>query len=149
MGYDPYNQQGQSGQHGGPFGQSQGSPHYAPAYGSGQPESGHGEASPLPPELEGWNWGAFLLNWIWGLGNNVMIALLSLIVPFFPIYLGLKGNELAWQNKHWDSIEHFRETQAKWSKWGIIIAIVWTVLVAICVCLYIGVFAAILGSSST
>lgn len=25
---------------------------------------------PLPAEFERWHWGAFLLNWIWGIGNN-------------------------------------------------------------------------------
>ena len=33
----------------------------------------------IPPELDRWNWGAFLLTWIWGLGNSVFIALLALI----------------------------------------------------------------------
>lgn len=148
MGYDPYSQQGQPGQQGSPFGQ-QGGQQYASPYGYGQPPSGQGAASPLPPELEGWNWGAFLLNWIWGLGNNVMIALLSLFVPFFPIYLGLKGNELAWQNKQWDSIEHFKATQAKWTKWGIIVFAVSLVLGVICACIYIFAIGAILSSSST
>jgi len=24
----------------------------------------------VPDEIDRWNWGAFLLNWIWGIGNN-------------------------------------------------------------------------------
>ena len=37
------------------------------------------EPQDIPPELDRWNWGAFLLNWIWGVGNNTYIALLTLV----------------------------------------------------------------------
>src|SRR6516162_11951094 len=33
----------------------------------------------IPAEIKRWNWGAFLLNWIWGIGNQTYIALLALI----------------------------------------------------------------------
>ena len=73
-------------------------------------------------QVGGWNWGAFLLSWIWRIGNNVWISLLALIpyVGFvMAIVLGIKGNEWAWQKKKWDSIEHFKRTQSSWSKWAI------------------------------
>jgi hypothetical protein len=81
---------------------------------------------PIPPEIQKWNWGAFLLNWIWGIGNNTFIALLTLI-PFFgtfimPFVLGAKGNKWAWQNGRWDSVEHFRRVQRLWAIWG---AVIW------------------------
>ena len=80
--------------------------------------SGQGAAAVVPPEIQGWNWGAMLLNWIWGLGNSTYIALLMFIplvnfVMFFV--LGAKGNEWAWRNKRWDSVEHFRSVQRKWA----------------------------------
>ena len=57
--------------------------------------SGLGKDSVVPPELKGWNWGAFLLNWIWGIGNSTYIALL-MFVPFVNIVmffmLGAKGH---------------------------------------------------------
>jgi hypothetical protein len=87
--------------------------------------SGQGSSATLPRELEGWNWGAFLLTWVWGIGNKVWIALLALIpVPLLAsiaigIVLGLKGNEWAWQNKQWKSIEHFRHSQRIWLYWGL------------------------------
>jgi len=37
------------------------------------------------------------------------------------IVLGIKGNEWAWRNKKWESIEHFKSVQKKWSVWGILI----------------------------
>ena len=87
--------------------------------------SGQGTASVLPAELKGWNWGAFFLNWIWGIGNNVWIALISFVLGFiWAIMLGLKGNEWAWQHKKWDSIEHFKRTQRTWRKWGFVLFIV-------------------------
>lgn len=76
----------------------------------------------IPPELDRWNWGAFLLNWIWGIGNQTYIALLTLI-PFFgiiimPFVLGAKGSRWAWKNGRWDSVEHFRRVQRAWAFWG-------------------------------
>ena len=94
-------------------------------------ESGQGSASVLPDELKGWNWGAFFLNWIWGIGNSTWIALLCLI-PFVNIImifvLGAKGSEWAWQNKKWDSVEHFRKTQRTWKRWGVALFIIGIVL---------------------
>jgi hypothetical protein len=60
------------------------------------------EPKAIPAEIDRWNWGAFLLNWIWGVGNNTFIALLTLI-PFFgilimPFVLGAKGS--AWAYRH-------------------------------------------------
>lgn len=87
--------------------------------------SGQGAASVLPAELKGWNWGAFFLNWIWGIGNNVWIALISFVLGFiWAIVLGIKGNEWAWQHKKWDSIEHFKRTQRTWRKWGFVLFII-------------------------
>jgi hypothetical protein len=87
--------------------------------------SGQRLSAIVPFELQGWNWGAFLLTWIWGIGNSVWMALLALI-PFplvalaIACILGVKGNEWAWQSKRWDSIEQFRKTQRTWMIWGII-----------------------------
>ena len=87
--------------------------------------SGQGQSAVVPDELKGWNWGAFLLTWIWGVGNEVWLALLALIpLPMIrlamAIILGIKGNEWAWRSKKWDSIEHFRRTQRIWLIWGIV-----------------------------
>lgn len=87
----------------------------------------------FPDELRKWNWGAFLLNWIWGLGNRTYIALLA-CVPIVNIVmmfvLGAKGNEWAWRNKHWDNIEHFKRVQRLWSIWAVSI---FGVLMASCI----------------
>ena len=104
--------------------------------------NGHAPAPPVEPavdeaavenELRKWNWGAFLLGPIWGIGHGVFRSLLT-FVPIYGIYewimLGRQGNRWAWEKRPWDSIEGFRKTQRKWAMWG---AIVSTLLVLIIV----------------
>jgi len=86
--------------------------------------SGQGKMATLPPELTGWNWGGFFFTWIWGIGNSTFIALLALLplVNLVMIFvLGAKGNEWAWQNKRWNSIEHFKKVQKLWAIWGAVL----------------------------
>jgi len=83
--------------------------------------SGLGPMARVPAEIDHWNWGAFFLNWIWGIGNNTLIALL-IFVPFFglvmPFVLGAKGSAWAWRNKRWRDIAHFKSVQRVWAIWG-------------------------------
>ena len=78
----------------------------------------------IPDGIRGWSWGAFLLSWVWAIGNKTWIGLLALI-PYvgliMAIILGIKGREWAWQNKEWDSIEHFQRVQKQWNRWAFII----------------------------
>jgi len=85
--------------------------------------SGQGKEADVPIEIEGWNWGAFLLSWIWGIGNNTYRAFwvfFPLVNFFMAIALGLKGNEWAWRHRKWESVEHFKQVQRKWAKAGLI-----------------------------
>jgi hypothetical protein len=89
--------------------------------------SGQGKLSVLPVELSGWNWGAFFLSWIWGIGNNTWIAFLTFIpiINLIMIFvLGAKGNEWAWQNKKWNGFEHFKKVQKLWGIWGLILFLI-------------------------
>lgn len=95
----------------------------------------------FPEKINCFNWGACIITPIWGLFNNSPIACLAFVLPFIPyfgwllsilfsIYCGAKGNEWAWENKEWESINHFHSVQRKWAIWalaietGIIIAVV-------------------------
>lgn len=81
----------------------------------------------IPPELDRWNWGAFFLSWIWGIGNSTFIALLALIplVNLVMIFvLGARGSRWAWQNRAWRDAEHFRRTQRNWAIAGLLIWVV-------------------------
>ena len=86
--------------------------------------SGQGGSATVPEEVKGWSWGAFALTWIWGVCNGVLLSLLCLIPLFslaWAIVLGIKGNEWAWRNKKWDSVEHFKSTQRPWNIAGIVL----------------------------
>ncbi|TJZ74274.1 cytochrome c oxidase assembly factor Coa1 family protein [Chitiniphilus eburneus] len=95
--------------------------------------SGQGPHAAVPPEIDRWNWGAFLLNWIWGIGNNTPLALL-MFVPFvnlvMPFVLGVKGSAWAWRHKRWESIAAFRATQRRWAWWGLGILVASITIVA-------------------
>jgi len=98
--------------------------------------SGSGPHAVVPPEIDRWNWGAFFLGWIWGIGNNTLIAFL-MFVPFVNIpmwfVLGAKGSTWAWQNKYWNSVDDFKRTQRKWAMWGAIAPVLGVVL-------FVGIF---------
>jgi len=108
--------------------------------------SGQGAAATVPAEVQGLNWGGFLLSWIWGIGNNTWIALFALIPGisiFVQFYLLFKGNELAWKGKQWESVEAFKATQRKWAIAGLIVLVLGVVLGCI-----FGVLGGILGAAS-
>jgi hypothetical protein len=99
------------------------------------------DPNPIPPEIDRWNWGAFLLNWIWGVGNNTFIALLA-VIPLFGFVmmfvLGAKGSRWAWRNGRWDNVDHFKRVQRKWAIWGVVI---WIAMIVLFVGIFVGVSA--------
>lgn len=90
--------------------------------------------TPIPPELDRWNWGAFLLNWIWGIGNSTYIALL-MFVPLVNVImvfvLGAKGSKWAWKNRVWENKEHFVRTQRNWARAGLAVIVAAVLLMAL------------------
>jgi len=101
-------------------------------------DSGGGALSALPIGLRGFNWGAFLFGPIWAIFNNAWIGLLAFVPGvslIVCIVLGVKGNEWAWQNKRWDSIEHFFGTQKNWALWGIVL---YAISIALSLIFYLG-----------
>lgn len=72
-------------------------------------------------DIKRWNWGAFLMTWIWGLANRTYISLLALIPGvsiIMAFVLGIKGNQWAYKNRKWDSMEQFSQIQKQWSSFG-------------------------------
>lgn len=98
-------------------------------------ENTSGMHSSVPPEISGgWNWGAFFLTWVWAIGHSVWIGLLALISPvslIMAIILAVKGNEWAWQNRRFESIDQFKEIQRKWGIWGLVITIFLSIAIAV------------------
>ncbi|MCB9798530.1 zinc-ribbon domain-containing protein [Candidatus Nomurabacteria bacterium] len=104
-----------------------------PPNSSADPRSGKGDLSEIPQEIKRWNWGAAGLNIIWGIPNKVwhtfwmFVPILNL---FYWVYLGVKGNQLAWKSQEWESPEVFLKYQRKWKIWGII-AFLFTLIVGL------------------
>ena len=94
----------------------------------------------LPPELRKWNWGAFFLALFWSAAMRQWFWFALCFIPYVSIiphiYLAIKGNELSWQSRNWESLEQFKATQDAWKRWGI--------GVFCCCFLLIPIFAAIL-----
>ncbi len=73
---------------------------------------------PVPEEILGWNWGAFLLPWFWLWTNQVWVGLLCFLpsIGLVMIFgLGARGNELAWKSRRWRNVEHFKRHQRGWA----------------------------------
>jgi len=72
----------------------------------------------LPAGVAGWSWGAFAFSWIWAIGNRTWWGLLGLVPGVglvMRVVLGVKGREWAWRSRNWDSVDHFRRVQRRWS----------------------------------
>lgn len=85
---------------------------------------------PEQPNL-GWNWGAFMFGWIWGVGNRCYLPLLSLVpfVGFVWLFVcGACGSKWAWQSGYFKTPEEFNKTQSTWSRAGVIGCLVWVAL---------------------
>jgi hypothetical protein len=85
----------------------------------------------VPPSIKRWNWAAFLMPAVWGLFSGVPYTAILFGAALLPpqlqlivmasasVYLGLKGNELAWRGKKWRSVEHFQAFQKQWASWAV------------------------------
>ncbi len=99
----------------------------------------------VPDEVKGWNWGAFMFSFIWGIGNRTYLPLLTLI-PIFNIVwvfvVGFKGNGWAWQKGNYQDVATFKAVQRTWNTAGLVQFILCIVIGV----LYIGVFATALNA---
>lgn len=99
----------------------------------------------VPREIKRWNWAAFLMPPIWGLFSGVPMAalLFAIYLPFFPawlrlvalmagsLFLGFRGNELAWRGRKWRSVKHFKSVQQRWLFWSIALNLVGLVILVL------------------
>lgn len=105
-------------------------------------DSGNADAT-LPSSLRGINLAAVLISPVWGIANGVWIGLAGLIFLLLPVspwirvmlylafglYLGARGNELAWKAKRWRSVEHFKKVQQQWLIAALVLDIIVVVFV--------------------
>lgn len=75
---------------------------------------------PMAPP-SGLNWGGFLLPFWWGIAHSAWLwVVVSLFVPLISsIVLLIKGNDIAFENRQFESMEEFESVQKAWTRWGI------------------------------
>lgn len=85
----------------------------------------------LPEDVrKKFNWGAFLLCWIWGLNHKKPILVLALVGGFIPIvgifvqlglgiWAGMNGNQWAWDSGRFTSVDDMEACEVIWAKWGV------------------------------
>ena len=90
----------------------------------------------MPKELKGFNWGACILTFIWGIPHKAWVTLLAITLIFIQlplginwalltalqIYCGIKGNEWAYQTDYKLSEAQFRMKQFKWGAFALTIS---------------------------
>ena len=84
-------------------------------YPQGQPV--YGKTEPI----KGWNWGACMYGWIWGLANGTwmpLLGILPILNMFWWIVCGIKGNEWAMNSGMWKTVEEFNAVQKSWNRAG-------------------------------
>lgn len=91
----------------------------------------------IPKELNEFNWGAFLLTFIWGIKHKAWITLLAIPLIYFQLplglnwlllcglqfYCGFRGNMWAYQVDWWMTPKDFRQNQMRWGVTAILLNI--------------------------
>ena len=109
---------------------------------------------PIPNQIKGWNWGAFVFNIYWGIGNKTYLPLLCLIPIFNIIWIfvcGFKGNEWAWQSGNFNyqkDIDLFKQIQKTWNLAGIWAFIIQVVVIVLAIIFYTSVLVAFFSNVS-
>lgn len=83
---------------------------------------------------KGFNWGAFMFTWIWGIGNSAYLTLLCfvpLLNLIWPFICGFKGNEWALNSGAFQTVEEFNAAQKTWNRAGIAMFILMAVFILI------------------
>lgn len=100
----------------------------------------------VPEEIKKWNWGAFSMSIIWGIGNKTYLPLLCLIPVFNLVWVfvcGAKGNEWAWRDGGYTDVETFNRVQGTWKRAGIAVLIIYGVIFVLYFMLFSLIFSSI------
>lgn len=101
----------------------------------------------VPQAVKGWNWGAFMYNIFWGIGNKTYLPLLTLIPILNIVWIfvvGFKGNEWARQKGDYQDVDTFKTVQATWNRAGLVQSIIAIVIFVLCMFVYASLVASIL-----
>lgn len=114
----------------------------------------------------GWNWGAFMFGWIYGIFNRSWICLVTLIPPiaewltgnYFPSWIalifciicGVVGERTSYENymssKEPFDIKKWKKHQHVWDVVGFIVTILWIVSLAFMCGLFLRLYTVGMGS---
>ena len=97
------------------------------------------------PIIKKFNWSAFSDPIFWGIGNKSYLTLLTLIPIFQIVWIfvcGFKGNQWAWENGNYSSLEEFAKVQETWNRAGIARFILNVIAVIGLILLYVLIIAA-------
>jgi len=135
---------------------------------------------PIPVQIEtpkasitGFNIGALLLTWIWGIYHRAVLTLILLFVDIASLVLiymvvkkilppdvlgicytarivpmvwfGVQGNSWAWQSGRYETVEQMKAAQKKWAIWGGVTFIVLSLVVIALTVYLVALFANDLG----
>lgn len=90
----------------------------------------------LPEEIRHFNWGAFLLNWIWGIMHKKYITLVYFPACLIPVigplavslWFGFAGNKWVWDSQKGESPDQFNEIQRGWVRLWLILFLAGTII---------------------
>jgi hypothetical protein len=102
----------------------------------------------LPQSARGWNTAAFLIGPVWGPVNGVWLGVVGLTVLVIPesvltlglritlylaygVFLGFRGNEMAWRARRWVSLEQFQKVQQQWMLLALVVNLVMLFMIPI------------------
>lgn len=93
-----------------------------------------------------WNWGAFMLGPIFGVGNRAWAGLLSMVPVLNIVWIfvfGANGEKWAWNSGAFKNEAEFRATMRSWNRAGVFFLILLAVSLLISV-VFFGVLAAMI-----
>lgn len=88
--------------------------------------SGNPARGLLDPNVQGWDWGAFLAGPLWATAHGmwalgVILAALFWLFPLPNLLLGRFGGGMAWRQRRFASLEEFVAVQRAWALGGLMI----------------------------
>ncbi len=98
------------------------------------------QAGMIPPELKKWNWGAFAMNILWGIGHKVYLPLLCLIPLFNIVWIfvcGAKGNKWLWESGRYQTPQELIKSQETWNRAGFVAFIIYLILLVLYIILVV------------
>lgn len=93
----------------------------------------------------GWNWGAFMMPFQFGIGNKAYLCLLTIVplLNFIWIFVaGFNGAKWAYESGEFNTVAEFNASMRTWNRAGLVTFII-TVVVLV---LYFAFFATLLSS---